>query len=716
MISAQKKTESLQSAPLSVAAFSESMLESQGISSLSDLSLQTPSLQSYDFPTSSSNLSIYVRGFGNGDSQTLTIDNPVGLYIDGIYLARTSGATIKLLDLERIEILRGPQGTLFGRNSSSGAVSFISRKPSDEFGAKVEAGAGNFGSWNAGFTIDAPISSELRTQFSYLNDKTDGWVKNRGPKINPVKQSSENYYMSDQEAYRFALNWDILDNLDLEYSYDLADADGTPPYYQLNRNSRQKKTTNLLTGGSSYRYVLPKSNTESSGHRLALNWVISDQLELKSITGYRKMDERSVQNWADTLFYAIDLDWSTKSTSQEFQLLGNAFDNRLDFIAGYFYFKEKGKKREEQFSSFNGLEVYALDPLAKPAASQSALLGGTSLGATLFDTELTSQAVYAQASYTPDILDSRLTLTAGLRYTEDERDALRALDPNKPHIIFQPGTNSLDFDRTDYTLVLDFAITDEINSYARYATGYRAGGSGERTLSFDLTFDNEESSAFELGLKSELFDRRLRLNTALFFTDYDDLIVTYDSSKAGFSSFIENVNAGKAKVDGLELDIIGLIGEASTITFNYTYLDSEVTKVIVPNNSFLLAGPPASDIDLRGQDLSDTFFFAQAPKHAYSLAIDHSWTLTNGMSLDAHLNYSWRDSVYSSPRGLPVDELGLLNARISLSNIKLADSTLRVSAWGKNLTNESELIYDLQGLGFQFNRPPSYGIDLRLDI
>ena len=145
VVTAQKRVEPLQEAPLSVIALDESMLVNQGVATLADLSIQAASLQLYDFPTSSSNIALFLRGFGNPDSQTLTIDNPVGLYIDGVYISRTSGATLNLLDLERVEILRGPQGTLFGRNSSAGAVNFITAKPGAEFRGMVHAGTGNFG-------------------------------------------------------------------------------------------------------------------------------------------------------------------------------------------------------------------------------------------------------------------------------------------------------------------------------------------------------------------------------------------------------------------------------------------------------------------------------------------------------------------------------------------------------------------------------------------
>lgn len=710
VVTAQKRVESLQDTPLSIVAFSESMLENQGIDSLADLSVAAPSLQFYDFPTSTSNISLFLRGFGNTDSQTLTIDNPVGVYIDGVYIARTSGATINVLDLERVEILRGPQGTLFGRNSSAGAISFVTRKPAEEFQGKIEAGVGEFGAWNAGVTVDAPITSELRTKFSYDTSSIDGWVENKGP--NPVVgQPSEDFYKKDQQGYRFAVSWDAMENLTLDYSYDWSEIDSTAPYYQSNPAKREEKTTHLFTG-SAYRYVLPESNTEQSGHNLTLSWALSDNLTLKSISSYREMDELAVQNWSSTLFFATSIDWSTEAYSQELQLLGSAFDSKLDYIVGYYYFNEEGNKAEEQFT--NGVSL-SFDALADPLASTPIGLGGNNLGVHTIETDLTSQAVFAQGTYTPDILGSRLSITGGVRYTEDERDASRGVDPSNPSVQFAPGKNELDYNRVDYTFALDYAFTDDVSGYARVATGYRAGGSGERTLNFSQTFVEEESMSYELGLKTELLERRLRINAAVFTTDYDDLLLTISGQPPLFASFVENFNAGEASVDGFELDVIGMLGEATTITFNYTYLDTELKDVIVPNDSFLLGGPPASAVDLRGTDVSNATYIPFAPENAYSVALDHSWGLGNGSSLDFHLNYSWRDEAISTAsRNLPVDAIGLLGGRIALSGWQLGGTELKVAAWGKNLTDESEIVYDLSALGFQYNMPRMYGVDVTL--
>jgi len=625
VVTAQKRVESLQDTPLSIVAFSETALETQGISSLSDLSLAAPSLQFYDFPTSTSNISLFLRGFGNTDSQTLTIDNPVGVYIDGVYIARTSGATINVLDLERVEILRGPQGTLFGRNSSAGAISFITKKPATEFQGKIEAGAGDFGSWNAGITIDAPIAPTLRTKFSYDTSAIDGWVENKGPNDVPG-QPTEDFYQKDQEGYRLAVSWDATENLAVDYSYDWSDIDSTAPYYQFNPNKREEKTSHLFTG-SAYKYVLPESNTEQSGHNLTISWALNDNLTLKSITGYREMDEVAVQNWSSTLFFATSIDWSTEAFSQELQLLGSAFNDKLDYIVGYYYFEEEGKKAEEQFT--NGVS-FSFDAMQEPLASTSVLLGGNNLGIHTLDTDLESQAFFAQGTYTPDLLGSRLSITAGIRYTEDERDATRGVDPLNPSIQFFPGSNDLDYDRTDYTFAVDYGFTDDVSAYFRVATGYRAGGSGERTLDFSQTFDEEESISYEIGLKSEFMDNRLRVNAAVFMTDYDDLLLTISGQPPVFASFVENFNAGEASVDGFELDVIGLLGDSTTITFNYTYLDTELNDVIVPDDSFLLGGPPASTVDLRGVDISGSTYIPFAPENAYSIALDHSWALSGG--------------------------------------------------------------------------------------
>lgn len=713
VVTAQKRAESLQDIPIAITAYNESALANLGIANIQDLALAAPSLQAYDFPTTQSNISIFIRGFGNTDSQTLTIDNPVGVYIDGVYIARTSGATIDALDLERVEILRGPQGTLYGRNSSAGAINFISKKPGEEFGGNISAGFGNFGAWEVGGTIDAPITDGLRSKISVATSGIDGWVENKG--ANSIgAQPGEDFYAKDQVSYRLALAWDITDSLIVDYSYDNSEVDSTPLYYQADPDNRQDYTSNLLIGGGAYQYVLPEGNTQSDGHNLTATWNLSDSMTLKSISSYREMEESTVQNWSDTLFFATALDWETEAVSQEFQFLGNVGDG-FNYIVGLYYFEEEGEKQETQYTNFDGTAPTSTDALLDPGASTSVLLGGNNLGTATFDTDLESKAIYTQVSWTPpaEALENKLSIIAGMRYTEDEREATRGVLASNPTIQFPPGSNSLDYTHFDWNLVFDYALADDVSTYFKVATGYRAGGSAERALDFSQTFEEEEAISYELGLKSEMMDRRLRVNVVLFRTDYDDFLLTLSGETQNFFSFVENVNAGKAEVNGAELDVVALMGENTMVTFSYAYLDTELIDLIVPASSFLKAGPPASLVDRRGEDISKLTSIPFAPEHAASLAVDHTVPM-DFADLDVHFDYSWRDSVLSqASQPLPVKSLGLFNARFTLAGMKLAGNKLDVALWGKNLADEKEVVYNLSGFGYQFNTPRTYGLDAK---
>ncbi len=713
IVTATKRVESLQDTPVAVTAYNAEALENLGIANLSELSVQAPSLQSYDFPTASTNIAIFIRGFGNTDSQTLTIDNPVGIYLDNVYVARTSGATLDILDLERVEILRGPQGTLFGRNSSAGSINFITRKPGDELAGRILVGGGNFGLARASGYVDVPVGDQLSFKLSGSVKEEDGWVENEGP--NDVGgQPAHDFYAQESQGYRIAVRWKASDTFTADYAYDWSKVDATGPYYQSQKDDRQEETTHLFLGNTAYRYVLPESQNKHYGHNLTLEWHVSDSITLKSITGYREMEETSIQNWSDTLFFSTNLDWETQAFSQELQVLGNAFDDRFEYIAGLYYFEEEGKKHETQYTNGAFLPDFVImDALALPLSEVGLFSGGTNMGATVFDTDLKSQAIFAQGTFAAT---DRLDLTVGVRYTEDERDAVRSVDASNPTINFPPGANDEDYDHTDYNLTLDYALTESVNTYFRVATGYRAGGSAERALDFSQTFSEEENTTYELGLKSEWADSRLRINAALFRSDYEDLLLTISGAPPLYASFVEVFNAGEAEVTGFELDLTALVTENTMITFNYAYLDTELSDVVVPDQSFLRGGPPASDVDLRGVDISDATFIAFAPKHAFSLALDHSWDLSVG-SLDFHMNYVFRDEVFSQPGlGLPVPELGLLNGRLTLSGMQMGSTEWKVALWGKNLTDEEEEVYDLSTLGHQFNKPLSYGVELSMEF
>lgn len=724
IVTAQKRAESLQDTALSVVALSAQDLELRQIKSLRDLTVGLPSLQFYDFPTTTNNVAMFMRGLGNTDSQTLTLDNPIGIYIDGVYVARTSGSTVDILDLERVEVLRGPQGSLYGRNSSSGAINFVTAKPAEEFGGSVKLGAGNFGARTLGATIDLPLSDTFRTKVSVLSTNFDGWVENSGPNDTEGAPSND-FYMKEQSAVRVAAQWLASDTVTVDYSFDSSDIDSTPLYYQTEVGGRVEQTANANVPLPGFAFSMPLSTNENLGHALTVNWSINDSMSLKSITGYREMDEDVTQAWPDSLFFGTNLVWSTEQFSQEFQLSSEG--ESLRWIAGLYYFKEDGDKQEEQFLGFVQdvappftAPLFALDPLLPSLRGQGAnflnpTLGGTSLGVTNITSELQSTAAFFQGTF--NVSDS-IEVTAGIRYTEDERSATRG----GTNFGFAPGANNLEYSRVDWNVTFDLELSENVSTYARIATGYRAGGSSERDIDFARTFDEESLIAYELGFKSQFWDNRARFNAAVFMSDYDDFITTLGGLDPQFAATIETVNVGEVTISGAEMDLTFQLAENTAFSTSYTYLDTELEDFIVPQDSFLKSPPANFGQDFRGQDISGDISLVQAPRHAFTASVDHGFALSDDTVLNLHVDWIYRSEVNSNPNtGNEVPALGLLNARLSLDDVQVGDSaSMSVGLWAQNLTDTDEELYIIgapQTLqGRQFVQPRTYGVDVTINF
>ena len=413
-----------------------------------------------------------------------------------------------------------------------------------------------------------------------------------------------------------------------------------------------------------------------------------------------------------------------------------------------YYFEEDGKKVEEQFTppynaadgTWNTGDPRDIDGLRADIAATPATQGST-LGSTTIETSLKSKAIFAQSTYTvmPD-----LDITAGVRYTDDSRRASRCcsvLDGSGTYgvdsLSFTSGSNSLEYDKTDWNLVAEYRVNDTVNVYAKAASGYRAGGSSERAMSFSDTFDEENMLSTELGVKAELMERRVRVNAAFFNNEYDDMIQTMSSNVPRFASVVEVFNLGEATFTGFELDVTALVAQNTTVGFYLSIIDTDLEGVVVPQES-ILKGPiyldsdgnysfTGPDADLiqeseRGLDISDNTYFAYTPDSAYSLTLDHRIPLS-GMSLLLHADYSWRDEVFTNSteksvngifQGLKVDELGLFNLRVTLDEIKVDKSEVSLSLWSKNVTDEEEIVYNLIGRGMQWNTPRTVGLDLNV--
>jgi iron complex outermembrane recepter protein len=705
IVTAQKREESLQDTPISITAFGENELTQQGITSVNDLQGKVPSLSITPFPTQNTTLRMYIRGVGALDLQ-VTQDPAVGVYIDQVYIGRATGLAMDLADLAQIEVLRGPQGTLFGRNSIGGAINMTTKKPEmDVLDFTQQLGGGNYNLFRSKTSANIPITDELAMRAVYMYKEKDGFMDNYGP--------GRDFMDGKDEGGKLDFLWEPNEDWSLRYTFDYSRSEFVSPTFQAIEPAFATEFLEIpifkdRVNGLTTKDEMRPSDTKVDGHALTItrDW---DKVTLKSITAYRDFDywefanlesgspsERLILNGNGGIELVgrrrhLDQD----QLSQEFQLLGNVNES-LDYVVGLYYFHEEATEGGGQKSQ---VIVRQPDEI------------------NLYDIENDSVAVFAQSNWTPDILDSRLTLTAGIRYTQDERTAGRSfqIDPDPTSRSFD-ATPDHDFDNTSYTLVANFAATDDINTYLKLATGYKSGGYNIRASNeagYIKGFDEETITSLELGIKSELWDRRLRVNGAAYFSQYEDVQMNLGDPTTPADVRDTNVfNAGEGEIKGVELDITALLTEGLTAVVSYAYQDAEFTDVSAPED------PDISE---------DDFVFTNSPDHQYTVTLNYFYPFNFG-NLDASVNYNWVDERYDSQLAQQVadgqtiiDSYGVWGAYLGLSEIDLgAAGSLSVSVWGKNLDDEEYFTsapYVLQQAGgytraVTWGQPRSYGIDL----
>jgi len=733
VVTAQKRSQSLQDIPISITAYDTQDIEAMRLIDAQDLGMVSPSLQMPAYPTSSNNLALFIRGIGNADSVVITKDPTVGVYYDGVYAARSSGMLSDLSELERVEILRGPQGTLYGRNSTAGAINFINAKPTGELGFKQTLGAGNFESWRSTTHLNLPRVAGFSAKLTGAFSDRDGWVDNSGPnKVAGLDYTD--YYKKENEGYRAALRYDGIDKLLVDYSYDYSDMTTGPAYFQYvgptggfdgtgglitDSFGGRLKETRTPVGGGKFAYYLPDTKTKVDGHNLTISYEINDQLSLKSITGYRELDDNASQNFSQSFGNAGTLDvWTSTNDdefSQELQLVGSA--ERLNYVGGLYYYNENGDQTERQYLDRAVVDQFGIYAFSLPdfAPCYIESVPGLScsgfpfvnylpiyLGEYKVKTDIESWAAFGQATWTPNILDDRLSLTGGLRYTDDQRDATRTND-GLPWNTRAPGKSSSDKDKVDYTAVADYSWTDDISTYAKVATGFRSGGSSRNGVDFNQAFDQETVTSYELGLKSQLLENRIRVNGAVYYMEVDDIILDYLPDPVNNPSAVEVFNSGNADIYGLELDLQAAITDRWLVGFNYAFIDYSINDAIFPD----------------GSDRTDTTELVWAPENAFSVSTDYNFPVSVG-EVQVHLDYSWQDSQYALANTdagkVEVGSYGLLNGRINLGGVQMLGGNWQFALWGKNLANRDDSNYLIGATAKTYLQPRTYGAELILEL
>jgi len=591
VVTAQRVETDIQKTPVAVTALGGDFLQQYGFRQVTSIEGAAPNL---NFAAStggaSSQVSAFIRGVGEFDF-LLTTDPAVGLYIDGVYLARTFGANLDLADVDRAEVLRGPQGTLFGKNNIGGAINLITRKPEGSGRIDAELTGGSYNSWRASITSDIPISEDVALLLSAVGKKSDGWQDRPGADGGEENRVGARAALrfTPSETFESTLALDYVDQDQTNYPNNMVAYDqGASPFLGL-FNAFVSPTDPCCTPNASIdesgvtEGLLPHDDVESLGVSWFNNWTLSGGNVLRSITAYRETDALFGRDGDNSgLDYNGDVhDEEHEQFSQEFQLASQG-NERFNWIAGLYYFKEETDD-DTRLVVADGLfdALSAIDP-------SDPFVGGLwfaryALDFTIdFDNhqETTDYAAYFHGDYS---FAERWTAGIGLRYTDEEKEFRQAatrvasqtpllipVDPFSGQPILVPANLETpsdacsdleadgsfrceaDWDDLSGELSLGVQWTDDVFAYGKYSRGFRSGGINGRPVQLSLVqdYDPEYLDSFELGVKTLLADRRVRLNTAAFYNKYKDIQVLLIR---GASVVIDN--AAESTIYGLEVDL-----------------------------------------------------------------------------------------------------------------------------------------------------------------
>jgi iron complex outermembrane receptor protein len=728
IVTAQKRSENLQEVPISIQAFTSEQLYTHRIDGMIDLGNFTPGLVTTTAAGSATAARMWIRGIGTG-AFGISDEPRVAVYVDGVYLGKAPGLAFDSVDLERVEVLKGPQGTLYGRNAVGGAINLISKRAStDALEGKLRVTGGNYDREEVKGDVNVPLTDTTAVKLAVMSKQVDGWVENKGP--------GEDFWGYDREAYRLDTLWQPTDALRFDYAYEYNDSKAQPQFAQSLAGTAQPEGTVLGsmfyqptdTGRTSEitSYIkMLKSESEINSQNLLANWDLSEKHTVKAIVGYRSANatdaraffpQTTLANLPDYIKPLATCCDRVIATYEPYQPLNDLkqwsieldslheISDELDFTAGLFYYNDDatgGLQSTLERDITKALNVHAIDYYAE-AKTQA-------------------WAAFGSANWTPDVLDRRLTFTFGLRYSLDDREGestglgnqgapvagspgvLFTYDPltGKPASFVQSKNN---WDSLDPQFIARYDLNDTSNVYGSYTTAYRSGGYNTDTASLSgFVYKPEEIAAYEIGYKGMLLDSRLQLNAAVFY--YDRSNIQSGVQDPEDPVVLKTVNTdGTSK--GFELDITAQLMDHLTGTLSYAYLDAKEDPFTV----VFREGTPDQDV------VKNTGGKSMSPENTVFAALDYSRDLGFAV-LDANVSYSYSEKYDSFP-GWQLTDRNLIDARIGLSEIASGPVRLSVSLWGKNLTDD-EYTIDRVNIGpalgspdvAWYGTPRTYGVD-----
>lgn len=686
VVTAQKREQNMQDTPISMQSFNAEEMQKQSISDIGDAAQYMPNVMVAESSGGSTGATIAIRGSVTLNPQ-ITLEPTVGIYVDGVFVAKNVGGLFDVAELERLEVLRGPQGTLYGKNTIGGAINLVTRKPGEEFGGTLRVKAGNYNYTETFLSVDTGKFGDVASFNIAINKRDrDGFYKNTADRSvwpNAAKRFKE----LDSTSGRLAAMFDITDDLSLYYTFDMNKKDNTPTFGQFDPMGSKQDNRRSQGGlnGSNF------DTSETQGHAINITWDISDELTFRSISAHRSMkfhDQSDYDGFAtsgphpytmpdgwsgDVMLFHTDRSAEAKQYSQEFQFVGNV--GPVSYVAGLYYFNED----TDSDNPFTVQNPYMLEP---------------GVVNNKYGVNSESVAVFGQADWA---VTDGLTLTAGLRWNHEEKESyLEHTDSQNAFDGFDPGANTFpkikakdDWQNVSPMAAISYLWDNGINTYFKIAQGWKAGGFngeagpdivGNRSAEevFTQSYDPEKVTSYELGMKSRWWDNRIQANVALFHDNVTDMQISNY-----LVAYSEIKNAGRATRQGLELDLAMRVTQDLSVNASYSYLHSKYKKY-----------------EVDGVDVKDTYKFPYAPKHKASVGMDYVADISVG-ELQIRLDYNLVGGHYifdepNNARSTAVKRHGILNGRVAIAEMRVGkNQTLEMGLWGKNLTDEN---YRMNGI------------------
>lgn len=657
-VTARKREETLQEVPVAVTAFTAEALDRLNVEDLGDLGAFTPNLTIYAARGSSSTVTAYIRGVGQSDP-LWGVDPGVGIYLDDVYIARPQGALLDVFDVERIEVLRGPQGTLYGKNTIGGAIKYVSSPLEEDFYGRVSLTAGEHSQMDVKASLNAPVGDGWVARVAAASLSRDGYGRNRITN----QEISDKEILAARATLGYVGNPDFYMRLTADWMDDQSGVRGA-----------QMLAPNPFVPGAlplddryDVRNGMPNINdTSMSGASLTLGWNLGEAWTLKSVTAWRESDTETNIDF-DTLpatIADVKAFYSDEQTSQEFQF---NYDNAGDFrgVFGLYWFD--GEAGGQVLNNFFGL----------------------SFGDTQGTVYTESIAFYGEGTY--DIND-RLSVTAGARYTDEKKTAdvfnigyTDATFTTPNGLVAADFRDSVSFENFSPKLSVDYQFSDNVLGYFLYTKGFKSGGFNIRAQATAvprsrLPFDDETVTSYEVGLKNAFLDNRVFLNLAYFHNDYEDIQLSVFTVIPGSDPptfFGDFANAGKGTVKGVEAEYAVQFTEAFAVQGYLAWLDAEYDEFI--------SG---------GINIADGQRFTNAPEFSGSISGTYTHALASGGSLVARMTYSYQDEVYPTTdlsEAIRQPGFGLLSAgliwqtpgawRFALEGSNLSDKEYRTTGY-----------------------------------